>query len=58
MIGLKQSRGLGEKFRLNCLEAAVRYDRKALALRMFAIIEATVHPPKPLMVADKTGERQ
>jgi glycosyltransferase involved in cell wall biosynthesis len=56
MTRLEQSRGLREKFRLNCLGAAVRYDRKALALRMFAIIEATVHPRKPpVVVADKTG---
>jgi hypothetical protein len=55
---LAQSRGLRERSRSNCLVAASQYDRRALALRMLAILDATVaQSPNRLVAAHMTGER-
>ena len=42
LITLAQAQGLRKRFRSNCLAAAERYDRAALALRMLTLLDATV----------------
>ena len=53
---LARSHDLREQFRSNCLAAAAHYDRRTLALRMLAILDATVaQSPNRLVAAP--GER-
>jgi glycosyltransferase involved in cell wall biosynthesis len=56
---LAQSHDLREQFRSNCLAAAAHYDRRTLALRMLAILDATVaQSANRLLAAHMTGERR